>query len=165
VSELVLGLGGNVGGEAAILARFASVAAAFEPWGRVRRSRVYRTAPIGPAQDDFLNAAIAVRASPEPLIDELAAMIAEIEALLGRDRAREARWGPRTVDVDVLWWGDRVVRGVLEIPHRRLHARRFALAPLVDLVPDAILPGAGRVGDLLARVRDQIIEETALTFG
>jgi 2-amino-4-hydroxy-6-hydroxymethyldihydropteridine diphosphokinase len=153
---IVLGLGGNVGGDDAILARFASVAAAFASWGRVRASRVYRTAPIGPEQADFLNAAISVRADPEPIPDELATMVRETELLLGRDRDREARWGPRPIDIDVLLWGDRVLRSPLEIPHPRLATRRFALAPLADLVgEDAIVPGAGRVGDLLRAVRDQ----------
>jgi 2-amino-4-hydroxy-6-hydroxymethyldihydropteridine diphosphokinase len=162
---ILLGLGGNVGGDEAIVARFEAVAAAFAAWGPVRGSRIYRTAPIGPAQDDFLNAAISVRAAPEPQPDELAAMIRETERLLGRDREREVRWGPRPIDIDVLVWGDRVLRSPLEVPHPRLADRKFALAPLADLLgEDAVVPGAGRLGDLLRAVRDQVVRETALVL-
>lgn len=144
---IVVGLGGNVG---AVLDRFRDAARTFDT---IARSRVYRTAPIGPAQDDFLNAAIAVRCgSPE----EMLATIRALEAKHGR--VRDERWGPRTLDLDVLVWDDRVLHGALEVPHPRLHQRRFALAPLADLVgEDFAIPGAGRVGDLLAAVADQQI--------
>lgn len=165
--RLVLGLGGNVGGEPAVLARFASVVRAFEPWGPVRMSRVYRTAPIGPAQPPFLNAAVAVAIDEPPTPGELASLVAEVEQLLGRRREREVRWGPRPIDIDVLLWGERVGRWPgLEVPHPRLAERRFALAPLADLVgEDAVIPGLGqRVGDLLRAVRDQEVSETDLRF-
>ena len=169
IEPIVLGLGGNVGGDDAIVARFAAVAEAFAGWGRVTRSRVYRTAPVGPAQPDFLNAAIAVRPEPAPTPDELIAFVLETERLLGRDRRVEARWGPRAIDVDVLLWGARVGRWVgehvLEVPHPRVHERRFALAPLADVLgEDAVVPGAGRVGDLLARVRDQDVRDAGVGF-
>ncbi|MCA9679088.1 MAG: 2-amino-4-hydroxy-6-hydroxymethyldihydropteridine diphosphokinase, partial [Myxococcales bacterium] len=84
---IVLGLGGNVGDEAAIVARFDAVAAAFAAWGPVRASRVYRTAPLGGvAQPGFLNAALAVTVAPAPEPAELIAGVLEIERLLGRDR-------------------------------------------------------------------------------
>jgi 2-amino-4-hydroxy-6-hydroxymethyldihydropteridine diphosphokinase len=145
-----------------VIARFAAAAAAFRRWGDVRASRVYRTAPIGPAQDDFLNAAIAVRC-PGP--EELAAEIRAIERAHGRDRAREERWGPRPIDLDVLVWGHRVLHGELEVPHPRLAQRRFALAPLADLVGEAFeIPGMGRVGDLHAAVADQDVTVTTRTI-
>jgi 2-amino-4-hydroxy-6-hydroxymethyldihydropteridine diphosphokinase len=165
--KIVLGLGGNVGGAAAVLARFVSVARAFEAWGPVWRSRVYRSAPVGPAQADFLNAALSVRVDEPPTPGELASMVLETERLLGRDRSREVRWGPRTIDVDVLLWGERVGRWPgLEVPHPRLAGRRFALAPLADLVGDAlVIPGVGRtVGELLREVRAQVVAETDLSL-
>lgn len=163
---IVFGLGGNVGGDEAILGRFAAVAAALEAWSPVRRSRVYRTAPIGPAQDAFLNAAISVRPDVEPTVAELANFVLETERLLGRDRSREARWGPRTIDVDVLLWGDRVIRAEIEVPHPRLGERRFALRPLADLVGEVlVVPGTGRtVGELLAATADQQVEETEMVI-
>ncbi len=163
---IVFGLGGNVGSDEEILARFGKVAAALEAWAKVARSRVYRTAPIGPAQAPFLNAAISVRPDVEPTAPELAAFVAEVERLLGRDRDREERWGPRTIDVDVLIWGDRIVRDGIEIPHPRLAGRRFALRPLADLVGEVlIVPGTGKtVGELLAATADQEVDETGLVF-
>jgi 2-amino-4-hydroxy-6-hydroxymethyldihydropteridine diphosphokinase len=103
-----------------------------------RASRVYETKPVGgPAQEDFLNAALLVTTAVEPLalLDELQA----IEIDLGR--VRDVRWGPRTIDLDVLWIdGLAVDHPRLVVPHPRLVLRSFALAPLLDVVPDAIDP-------------------------
>jgi 2-amino-4-hydroxy-6-hydroxymethyldihydropteridine diphosphokinase len=163
---IVLGLGGNVGGDEEILGRFGKVAAALEAWAPVRRSRVYRTAPIGPAQQAFLNAAISLRPDVEPTPAELATFVLETERLLGRDRGREERWGPRTIDVDVLLWGDTIVLSEIEVPHPRLASRRFALRPLADLVGEVlVVPGTGKtVGELLAATADQQVDETELAF-
>ncbi len=100
----------------------------------VARSRVYETAPVGPAQPDFLNAAVLVEGDlpPEGLLDELLA----VEASLGRVRAE--RWGPRVIDLDVLWIDGLAVDGPrLVVPHPHLRERAFALAPMLELVPDA----------------------------
>jgi len=168
---IVVGLGGNVGGDAAVLARMARVADALGAWGAVRASRVYRSAPVGgPPQDDYLNAALAVTARPAPTPRELIETVQEIERLLGRDRARETRWGPRPIDVDVLVWGTRLVDRRdpprLRVPHERLAERRFALAPLADLAgDDLVVPGDGRtVGALLAATADQRVELTDLAI-
>jgi len=144
---LVIGLGGNVGGQAAIVERFRRARSALEVLGAVRSAPLYRTAPIGPAQPPFLNTAIRIAAA-DLAPDELLAMLREIEHLLGRDRRGEARWGPRPIDLDVLVWGGRVLRSPeLEVPHPRLAERRFALAPLAALVgEDFELPGAGAAG-------------------
>lgn len=182
---LVLGMGGNVGGEAAVVARMRSVVAAVAQWaevakaaavaevakpGGVKASSVYRTAPVGPEQADFLNAAVRVRlAGPEWQAMELMSAILELEALLGRHRASEERWGPRKIDLDVLVWGDRVARFEgpprLEVPHPRLAGRRFALQPLADVLGrDTALPGRGEqtLGELLdqAEVKAQRVELT-----
>lgn len=178
----VLGMGGNVGGEAAVVARMRSVVEAVAQWaeaaeaaevvkaGGVKASSVYRTAPVGPAQADFLNAAVRVRlAGPEWQAMELMSAILELEALLGRHRASEERWGPRKIDLDVLVWGDRVARfdgpPRLEVPHPRLAGRRFALQPLADVLGhDTALPGRGgqTLGELLdqAEVKAQRVELT-----
>lgn len=164
---IVIGLGGNVGGDEAVLARFRQAREALALLGDIRSAPHYRTAPIGPEQPAFSNSALLLRvAHVEPR--ELADTLREIERLLGRTREREVRWGPRTIDLDVLAWADaagawRAIRasepGGIDVPHPRLGERRFALAPLVDLVGDeVVLPGIGRVGDALARVRAQPIE-------
>ena len=159
---LVIGQGGNIGGEAAITERFRRAREALGAIGVVRSAPLYRTAPIGPAQPPFLNTAVGLAAG-DLLPDELLATLRELEHLLGRDRRGEARWGPRTIDLDVLVWGGRVLRSPeLEVPHPRLAERRFALAPLVALAGEGFeIPGAGAVGPLLARVHAQALEEIA----
>ena len=158
---LVIGLGGNVVDETTIRARFVRAREAFAQLGDVRSAALYRTAPIGPTQPAFLNSAIRVR-WPDAIASEIIATVLEIERLLGRDRRSEARWGPRTIDLDVLVWGTRIVRTPeLEVPHPRLHERRFALRPLADLVgADAVLPGTpDTLAMLLARVTGQGLDE------
>jgi 2-amino-4-hydroxy-6-hydroxymethyldihydropteridine diphosphokinase len=129
---IVIGFGGNVGGDDAIVERFRRAREAFAELGPVRSAALYRTAAIGPAQSDFLNTAVAVEIDTTP--SQLISTVLEIERLLGRDRRNEARWGPRKIDLDVLVWDDRAIRTPeLEVPHPRLAQRRFALQPLADL--------------------------------
>ncbi len=163
---IILGLGANVGGDPAILARFAAVVSSFEMWSTIRASRVYRSAPIGPVQTDYLNAAIAVEAPPGLAAAQLLREVQAIEQALGRRRAVETRLGPRTLDVDVLLWGARTfdhAHGQLLVPHPRLHERAFALTPAIDLVgPDARHPSDGRTfGELLAAATGQRVDVTA----
>ncbi len=162
VEPLVIGLGGNVGGDAAIVERFRRAREALGELGELRAAPLYRSAAIGPAQPAFLNTAVRLRVA-DLTADELLATVRELEHLLGRDRRGEVRWGPRKIDLDVLVWGGRVVRSPdLEVPHPRLAERRFALEPLAALLGDAFeIPGAGAAGALLARVRDQDVVELA----
>jgi 2-amino-4-hydroxy-6-hydroxymethyldihydropteridine diphosphokinase len=104
-------------------------------------SRVYATAPVGgPPQGEFLNAALVVRLDGSPF--ELMAVLLDIERGLGR--VRGARWGPRTIDLDLLWIeGVAIDSPSLTVPHPHLRARAFALAPLLDVVPDACDPKGG----------------------
>jgi len=165
IEPVVIGLGGNVGSEAAILDRFGHARAALAELGRVRSAAVYRSAPIGPVQPAFLNTAVAIAlADAQPA--ELIATLLELERLLGRDRAREVRWGPRTLDLDVLVWGARQLRTpALEVPHPRLAERKFALAPLVELMGDGfVVPGRGAAGALLAQVASQSCDELAASW-
>lgn len=161
--RIVVGLGGNVGGSAAVIERFAAVKRALAYYGAVRAAAIYRTAPVGGLeQPAFFNSALELAiARIQPV--ELLAMLHELERMFGRDRSREARWGPRTIDLDVLVWGARTIAlPSLVVPHPRLIERRFALAPLVDLVgADFPIPGAGRAGDHLVAVADQDVVEVA----
>lgn len=161
---IVVGVGGNLGGEDALRRRFGDARAAIAALGSVRSAALYRTAPIGPAQPAYLNTALALTADVLP--DALIATLLELEHLLGRRRAHEARWGPRPLDLDVLVWdARRIATPALEVPHPRLAERRFALAPLVDLAgEDFVVAGHGRAGDLLAAVRDQACERIAETW-
>jgi len=163
---IVLGLGGNIGGEVAVRERFVRAREAFGELGTVRSAALYRTAPVGPAQDDFLNTALGVTAAGV-IAGELIATVLEIERLLGRDRRREERWGPRTIDIDVLAWEHRTLRSPeLEVPHPRACERLFALLPLIDLLgEDATLPGQHEtLAALAARHRDQRVKLIASSW-
>jgi 2-amino-4-hydroxy-6-hydroxymethyldihydropteridine diphosphokinase len=164
LEPLVIGLGGNLGGDAAIVERFVRARAALAELGALRSAPLYRTAPIGPAQPSFLNTAVRV-ALGDAQPGELIATVLEIERLLGRTRG-EARWGPRVIDLDVLVWGARIVRTPeLEVPHPRLAERRFALAPLVALLgEDFEIPDLGPAGALLDRVAAQVCDEIAASW-
>lgn len=168
-TALAIGLGGNVGDDAAIVERFRRARSALAQLGDVRSAALYRTAPVGPAQPAFLNSAVRVRladATPREVIET----ILEIERLLGRERSAEARWGPRTIDLDVLVWGTRRERWAgppeLEVPHPRLAERRFALRPLIDLFgEDLVVPGTTvPARELDRRLTDQMIEELAAAW-
>jgi 2-amino-4-hydroxy-6-hydroxymethyldihydropteridine diphosphokinase len=165
IEPVVIGLGGNVGTFAEILERFGHARAALAVLGGVRSAPLYRSAPIGPAQAEFLNTAVCVALAdgrPAALI----ATVLEIERALGRTRSPEARWGPRRIDLDVLVWGDRIVRTPeLWVPHPRLAERRFALAPIVALLGGGfVIPGLGTAGELLSRVAAQACDEVAATW-
>jgi 2-amino-4-hydroxy-6-hydroxymethyldihydropteridine diphosphokinase len=162
----VLGLGGNIGTEAEIVERFTKARLALAEYGPVWSASLYRTAAIGPQQQDFLNTAVMVRIDDgQP--DELVAITREIELMLGRDRRAEERWGPRKIDLDILVWGNRVVRTPhVELPHPRLKARRFALWPLIEMVTAyAIMPGTNvPLIDYMPGVENQKIEKVATTW-
>jgi len=147
---VLLGLGANAGD--AML----QLAAAVELIGEIvgvtveEVSSVYVTPPWPPAddprhvpQDDYLN--LVVRASATIGPEELLAATLELEGLLGRDRAREQRWGPRPIDIDLLVHGEEVRdRPELTVPHPRITERAFVLVPLLEVWPGGVLPGSGR---------------------
>jgi 2-amino-4-hydroxy-6-hydroxymethyldihydropteridine diphosphokinase len=140
-----LGLGSNLGERLPNLQRAIDLLAATPGVDVLRSSRVYETTPIGPPQPDFLNAVVEVETGLEP--GELLAACAEVEREL--HRVREIRWGPRTIDVDVLAYGDRVIlTDDLIVPHPRMHERAFVLVPLLELTEDPPLPGGRHVRDL-----------------
>ena len=147
-----IGLGGNLG-DAAATVRDALAALDALPESRLlRASRLYRTPAWGnTAQPDFINAAALVEThlAPRALLEALLA----VERRFGRTRAADGsdRWGARTLDLDLLLYGDAVVdEPGLHVPHPHLHERAFALLPLLDVVPDAVIPGRGPARDALA---------------
>lgn len=138
---VVLGLGSNVGDRLAQL-RSAVAQLQVNDIHVLSRSRVYRTAPVGPAQPDFFNAAVRVSTALAPA--SLLRVTMGIERQLGRSRPDAVRWGPRTIDIDVLWYaGGAVADANLQVPHPRLTGRSFALLPLLDVCADATDPGTG----------------------
>ena len=135
-NSVVIGLGANMGDARATLS--GAVFALEDALGPVVRvSALYQTAPIGPNQPDFLNAAVLVRWSGELL--QMLGVLQDTEAKYGR--VRDERWGPRTLDLDLLWACDKVVTtDRLQVPHPRLLERAFALQPLLDVIPEALDP-------------------------
>lgn len=166
----VVAFGGNQGGEPALLGRFGAALRRLEGLaiGELAVSRVYRSAPAGPVPDQplFLNAACALVPRPDASPRAALYQLWSIERSLGRRRPSRPRFGPRPIDLDILWWADRVERApVLEIPHPRLHTRAFVLRPLADIFgDDAILPDGSALADRLAATADQVVEATALTL-
>lgn len=149
-SAAFVGLGANLG-EAEASVRAAALRVAALPETRlVALSRLFRTPAWGvQAQPDFINAVAMVQTALPPL--RLLDALLGIEREFGRDRAREQRWGPRTLDLDLLLYGDCVmdVPG-LQLPHPRLHERAFALVPLLEVAPEAWIPGRGRARDAVS---------------
>lgn len=153
MTRAVLSLGSNLGDRRAHLA---AGLAGLAPWTRAVSS-VYRTAPWGGVdQDDFLNLVVAV---DDPGAGPWVWLARARSAEQGRDRDRgedAVRWGPRTLDVDVLTVtgdeGDPVHSEDPELllPHPRLHERAFVLVPWAEIAPDDDVPGHGRIADLLA---------------
>jgi 2-amino-4-hydroxy-6-hydroxymethyldihydropteridine diphosphokinase len=136
VTRAYLGLGSNLGDRLGHLQRAVDALEATAGVTVVAVSSVYETAPVGgPEQDDFLNAVVAVDTDRSP--SDLLTVAMEVEQL--EARVRTVRWGPRTLDVDILLYGDeRVSTPDLEIPHPRMHERAFVLAPLHDVAPDRV---------------------------
>jgi 2-amino-4-hydroxy-6-hydroxymethyldihydropteridine diphosphokinase len=111
----------------------------------VRSSRIYESDPVGPPQPAYLNAVIEVETTRSPR--ELLEACRAVEDALGRVRAE--RWGPRTIDVDVLTFDERTVdEPDLQIPHPRMHERGFVLVPLRELDDDPMLPGGRTLSNL-----------------
>jgi 2-amino-4-hydroxy-6-hydroxymethyldihydropteridine diphosphokinase len=118
--------------------------------GPLRVSAFRETDPVGVTdQPRFVNAVAELETALGAR--ELLERLLEIERELGRDRSKEERWGPRTIDLDLLLFGDDVIdEPGLTVPHPRLPERRFVLEPLHELAPGLLLPDGRAVGDLLA---------------
>jgi dihydroneopterin aldolase / 2-amino-4-hydroxy-6-hydroxymethyldihydropteridine diphosphokinase len=160
--RVFLGLGSNLGDAEAHL-KGAVAALDRLPGTRVESvSSLYRTAPMGPVmeQPDFYNLVVALRtAYPAP---QLLAACQGLEAAFGR--VREKAGGPRTLDVDLLWYeGEESVTSELELPHPRMEQRRFVLEPLAEIAPGLVLPSGRSVEEALAVVGSQKAERLPRT--
>jgi 2-amino-4-hydroxy-6-hydroxymethyldihydropteridine diphosphokinase len=145
-----VGIGSNLGDRETHLRTALHALGAEEGIDVVAVSRLRETEPVGPVeQGPFLNGAVQVTTELPPR--ELLARLLNIEERLGRVRGE--RFGPRTIDLDLLVYGDEIVdEPGLTVPHPRLHDRRFALEPLAQLAPALVVPGRGPVSALLAEL-------------
>jgi 2-amino-4-hydroxy-6-hydroxymethyldihydropteridine diphosphokinase len=156
-AKAFIGLGANLGDREAQVRRALLALAGLPGTRLVAASSLYRSAPVGVgAQPDFINAVAEIQTA-------LGAR-ALLEALLAAERRfgrrREFPGAPRTLDLDLLLYGDRVIAEPgLVVPHPRMHERAFVLAPLAEIAPDIAIPGKGRAGTLLAACTDQKIEK------
>src|SRR3972149_765422 len=151
-----VGVGANLGDPAAQVRAAIAALAALPGTRLVAASSLYRTAPVGSAdQPDFINAAVLLETAlaPRALLEALQA----VEARSGR--ARSFQDAPRVLDLDLLLYGAGAPHEpALVVPPPRLHSRAFALAPLVEIDPDAVIPGRGPAKEWLARCADQRVE-------
>ncbi len=154
-----IALGANLGDVQATLDAACLALQALPGCRWVGESPRYRTAPIESSGPEYLNSVVALDVSDA---DPQApwALLAALQAIEQRHgRERPYRNAPRTLDLDILLWGDRVIDDPqLSVPHPRLHLRAFVLRPLLELVPDLVLPGLGPARDHLGGVADQAIE-------
>lgn len=143
-----VGLGANLGERRTTIERAVGLLDGVPGVSVARVSTLRDTEPWGPVeQPSFLNgvAELETRLDPRSLLD----VLLDVETRLGR--VRDERWGPRAIDLDLLVLGDVVIdEPGLTLPHPRLHERRFVLEPLAELAPDLVVPGRGRVAELLA---------------
>lgn len=146
-------LGANLGDRAGAIARAVEALRATPGVRVVAVSRLWETAPFGPPQPAYLNAALALDTELDALA--LLARLHAIEAEAGRTRGEE-RNQPRTLDLDLLLFGGLVIEArELIVPHPRMHERAFVLEPLAEIAPEALHPRLGEtIAVLAARVRD-----------
>lgn len=140
MARIYLSLGSNLGDRRAMLRRACELLRR-EGLHLVQASSLYETEPVGLTnQPAFLNAVVEFQSGQSPL--EVLAAVQAVEGALGRQRS--VRWGPRTLDVDILLYDDlQVDEPGLRIPHPRMHERRFVLVPLLEIAPNAAIPGIG----------------------
>ena len=122
----------------------------------VETSGLYRTAPVDSSGDDYINAVACIDTALDP--QQLLNALQDIE--LAHGRQRPYRNAPRTLDLDLLLYGDqRIATESLVVPHPRMHERGFVLAPLAEIAPDLVIPGVGPVHDYLPLVASQAVEK------
>jgi len=159
--RVIVSLGGNVGD---VMVAFARALAGLAREARVLAcSSLWRSAPLGPPQQDFLNAAALVEMDAHPLA--LLVLCQRLETAAGRDRTREERWGPRPLDLDLLIAPGVVIESpTLTLPHAHLAKRRFMLAPAAELAPDWVHPRLHRTLSELAAAPSVVAQRCELVM-
>jgi 2-amino-4-hydroxy-6-hydroxymethyldihydropteridine diphosphokinase len=138
--DAYIALGSNLGDRGSNIRGGVAALGDLDDTELVGSSSVIETEPVGPSgQDPYLNAVAHIRTDlrPRGLLDALL----QIEHCFGRDRSHEQRWGPRTLDLDLLIYADQVIdQPGLCVPHPRMHERDFVLIPLAEIAPDLVVP-------------------------
>ncbi|HEX2258676.1 MAG TPA: 2-amino-4-hydroxy-6-hydroxymethyldihydropteridine diphosphokinase [Actinomycetota bacterium] len=143
VARVYIGLGSNLGDRLSNLRTAVEQLSSLMPQ-IVGVSSVYETEPVGPEQPDYLNAVVCADTDLAP--EALLAAMQQIESKLGRTRM--TRWGPRTIDLDLLLYGDQIINSKdLKVPHPEITNRAFVLVPLLELQPGLNLPSGEALAD------------------
>ncbi len=150
LARCAIALGSNIGDSRAILDNAMGILAETSGISLKAQSSWYKTAPVGPPQPDYINGCAWLDVALTP--QELLAVILDIEKKFGR--VRQERWGPRTLDIDIILFDDIILETPnLEIPHPRMRERAFVLLPLAEIAPDWIEPVSGfAIAQLLLRL-------------
>lgn len=160
MSEAVLSLGGNLGNREKTISEAISEISELKNVELISQSALYETVALTLAGEDenapkFLNCAVKIRTKLEP--KKLLKKLFEIENKHGRVRLE--RWGPRTLDIDIIAFGSEILQTKsLQIPHPRAHQRGFVLIPWAEIDSEAVLPGHGSVAKLAERFRSSVQE-------
>lgn len=147
-AQAAIALGSNLGDSRTILENALSTLVTIPGITLQQHSSWYRTAPVGPPQPDYVNGCAVLQVELTP--DDLLQTLLEVEKKFGR--TRNERWGPRTLDLDLLYYDDVVLETpTLELPHPRMRERAFVLVPLAEIAPDWVDPVSGRAIAQLAQ--------------
>ena len=157
MADVLIALGGNVGDVRATFRKSIANICGMTQAALLARSSDYTTPPWGEEdQPLFINACIEIETSLDP--HALLFSLHKVEKKFGRDRDNETRWGPRTLDLDLIAYDDvRLDKPELTLPHPRLFERAFVLVPLAEIVPERVIAGR-RVADALAQLSTEGIQ-------
>jgi len=145
-----IGLGSNVGQKKKNISNALRLISENGFFKIVKKSSFYITQPVGPRQPDFVNAAIKAETGLGPF--EALSILKQIERTLGRRKTK--RWGPRMIDLDILFYGDRIIKSAkLTIPHKEIQNRSFVLDPLCEISPRLIHPV---IGQTLLKLKEKL---------
>jgi 2-amino-4-hydroxy-6-hydroxymethyldihydropteridine diphosphokinase len=157
MADVIIALGGNIGDVRAVFPRAISMICGMAQASLLGRSSDYKTPPWGDEdQPPFINACIRIDTELDP--HALLYTLKKVEARFGRNRSHERRWGPRTLDLDLIAYDDeRIADADLTLPHPRLFERAFVLVPLAEIDPDRSIAGR-RVSDAAMSLETSAIE-------